>query len=138
MNFQSLKSMIDNLIQTYNCGSCNSKVDESNVEVVWTAWTNVNVEIECPQCKKHTIVRAQVYALDVPTSSFSPEQITQLKEKISESGWLSAEALWDIELSLEWIKENKNSIKDTSIVEISKKLKTRNISVDDIFTQIDE
>ena len=100
MNFQSLKSMIDNLIQTYNCTSCNSSVNESNVEVVGTAGSNVNIEIECPQCEKHTIVRAQVYALDIPVTNFSPEQIDELKEKLTKNGKMTPEVLQTLDQSL--------------------------------------
>ena len=133
MNFQSLKSMIDNLIQTYNCTSCNSSVNESNVEVVGTAGSNVNIEIECPQCEKHTIVRAQVYALDIPVTNFSPEQIDELKEKLTKNGKMTPEVLQTLDQSLWSIPENKDAIKDVSIISLNKKLKTKNVSISDMF-----
>ena len=116
MNFQSLKTMIDNLVQTYTCPSCQSEVNDDNVEVVGTAWTNINVEVGCPNCWKHAIVRAQVFTLDLPTLNISQEQLEWLKWQV-----------WTIDL------RNKNAIKDEQIVEINKTIKKSNCSVEELF-----
>ena len=120
MNFQSLKTMIDNLVQTYNCPSCQSEVSDTNVEVVGTAWTNINVEVGCPNCGKHAIVRAQVFTLDLPSLNISQEQLERLK-------W----QLWIIDL------RNKNAIKDTQIVALNKAFKQKNCSVEELFKSED-
>jgi len=116
MNFQSLKIMIDNLVQTYTCPSCQSEVGDTNVEVVGTAGTNINVEVGCPNCGKHAIVRAQVLTLDLPSLNISQEQLE----------WLKGQA-WTIGL------RNKNAIKDTQIVELNRTIKKRNCSVEELF-----
>lgn len=133
MNFQSLKSMVNNLIQTYRCASCSSPVDETNVEIVWTAWSSVNVEIECPECRKHIIVRAQVYAIDLPSDKANPEWLKELQETLENTHPNSNLSVAGMEKILNWQIVNKNAIKDETIVDLNKTLKTRNISVDDIF-----
>ncbi len=116
MNFQSLKTMIDNLVQTYACPSCTSKIDDTNVEIVWTAGSNINVEVACPQCEKHSIIRAQVIPLDLPSLNISKEQIEWIK--------------WQL-----WITETKNEdrIKDSQIVDLNRAIKKNNCSIEELF-----
>ncbi len=112
--------MIDNLVQTYTCPSCQSEVNDTNVEVVWTAWTNINVEVGCPNCGKHAIVRAQVFTLDLPSLNISQEQLEWLKGQIG-----------TIDM------RNKNAIKDEQIVELNKTIKKNNCSVEELFKMED-
>ena len=118
MNFQSLKTMIDNLVQTYACPSCSSSIDDTNVDVVWTAWNNINVEVGCPKCGKHSIIRAQVMTLDLPALNVSKEQIEWIKWQL----WLSQEV-------------NKNMIKDSEIVELNRAIKKNNCSIEELFRE---
>lgn len=118
MNFQSLKSMVDNLVQTYRCPSCDSTIDDTNVEVVWTAGSNINVEVGCPKCEKHSIIRAQVVSLDLPTLNINKDQLEGIKGQL----WI-------------WKKKNKDSIKDEQIVNINKAIKKENCSIEELFKE---
>ena len=116
MNFQSLKIMVDNLIQTYTCPSCQSEVSDKNVEVIWTAGTNLNVDVECPNCWKHAMIRSQVVSIELPALNLSQEQLEWLKWQI-----------WTIDV------KNKNTIKDEQIIEINRTIKKNNCSVEELF-----
>ncbi len=133
MNFQSLKSMVDSLVQTYICPTCNSWVDDRSVEVVWTAGTNINIEVACPNCWKHSIVRAQVFSLDVPLNNLNPEQIDELQERLEDihKNGLQLEGEADFPKK----RINKDAIKDIQITELNKDLKKRNFSVTDMFAE---
>ncbi|MDQ7009669.1 MAG: hypothetical protein Q9M94_05250 [Candidatus Gracilibacteria bacterium] len=105
MNFQTLKGMVDSLVQTFSCPECNSGVDENCVDVMGTAGQNINVDVICPHCHKHSIIRAQILALEIPIQDIKIESNT--KKKIL--------------------------IKDSQIIELNKNLKSNNISISELF-----
>lgn len=105
MNYQALKTMIEWIINNHTCPYCQSKINWTNIDIIWAAGNNVNIDIECPNCKKHSIVKSQVIQLDA-------QNIQKLKNNLD-------------------IKSNK-SIKDSEISELSKDLKTRKLTVEDL------
>jgi len=117
MNYKALKWMIDNLTKTYNCPECNWEVDEAWVDIIWAAGTTINIDIECPNCGKHSMIKSEVITLDL--------------SNIQNIAWLQ----W----TLEWVIQKntavdpKNLIKDKQIVDLNKDLKKTNFLVEDLF-----
>ena len=119
MNYSMMKNLIESLIQNFACPDCNSKVNDTNAEVVWAAWSAVNLDMICPNCSKHTMIRAEMTAMNLSSmpwfdklkESFSKEIKTQLKR---------AEK-----------KDSKPKINDKVIVDVNNLLKQENINVDD-------
>ena len=117
MNFQSLKWMIDSLVKTYKCPECNHDVSEKNVDIVWAAGSTINIDVECPSCKRHSMVRTEVLSVDLANGNISKDKINTIKEAIKgikKSGIIK-------------------NIKDEEIVELNKELKKEDLSVDDLF-----
>lgn len=109
MNYQALKSMIENLVKTFKCKECWNYITEENIDIVWAAWNNVNIDIECPNCKKHTMLKSQVIQIDLSNIKDLKNNLLNLKTKI------------------------ENPIKDEEMIKLSKDLKNRNISAKDLF-----
>lgn len=133
MNFQAIKWMVDSLVETFSCPECNSRVDDSCVDVMWTAGQNINVDVICNKCSKHTIIRAQMLALEIP--------IQDIKMK-SNNIW----KIEEMQAKLDNIEKNKGHIenmkvtkskstliKDSQIIELNKNLKSNNISMEELF-----
>lgn len=117
MNYQALKTMIESILNSYKCAECGSSVTADNIDIMWAAWNNVNIDIECPKCKKHAMVKSQIMQMNV-------NNIEQLKENLDKiKGSL---------LNLNtWIKSEL--IKDKDIIDLSKDLKNKNIEAWDLF-----
>lgn len=61
MNYKVLKSLIESLISHFQCPMCSERnIQENHVEIMGVAGNHVNLEIVCPKCGKHTIVKAEV------------------------------------------------------------------------------
>lgn len=105
MNYEALSTMINNLIEWYKCPDCQSNVTPNDIDIVWAAWSTVNLDVACKNCWKHSMVKTQIMHIN-------PNQINALKEKIT------------------WNKQT--IIKDTQITELSKDLKHRKVKVSDI------
>lgn len=136
MNFQALKWMVDSLIQIYSCPECNSKIWEESIEIMWTAWENINVEVECPNCKKHSILRAQMVTLELPVQEIKikAEEINSQITKSMQNKLDEIEKFkWHIEDMKTDSKNKYNLIKDTQIIELNKNLKSNNISMSELF-----
>jgi DNA-directed RNA polymerase subunit RPC12/RpoP len=82
MNYQALKSMIDNLVKNYKCNECWSNITDNNIDIVWAAWNNVNIDIECPKCKKHAMLKSQVIQIDINNIKDLKNNLLHLKSKI--------------------------------------------------------
>jgi len=117
MNYKALKWMIDNLTKTYACPECNSEVDEWSVDIIWAAWTTINIDIECVNCWKHSMIKSEVITLDL--------------SQIQNIPWIQG-AIWNIVPQIAQI-DPKLLIKDEQIVELNKDLKKTNIWVEDLF-----
>lgn len=119
MNFQSLKWMIDTLIKTYKCPECNSDVSESNVDIMWAAWSTVNIDIECTNCGKHSMIKTEVLAIDLTNKAFSAKNIEKLKKSL---------LLWSWKLVT-----NNKAIMDEEIIKLNNNLKQTKLNVSDLF-----
>lgn len=120
MNFQSLKSMIDSLVKTYKCPECGHDVNESNVDIIWAAGNTINIDVECPSCKKHSMVRTEVLAVDLSNPEVAKWKLELIKWALNE-------------IKRKKQAETKNAIKDKDIIDLNKSLKNENFSASDLF-----
>lgn len=104
--------MIESMISGFKCPECSSPVQDTNVDIVWAAWSTLNLDVVCPSCSKHTMVKSEVLSLDLAKLA---------SWKIS----------WKFSLNN---KSNELSIRDEHIVDLDKNLKKKSISVNDLFS----
>jgi len=105
MNYKALNSMIKNLINWYKCPECQSKIESTDIDIVWAAWTTVNLDILCKKCNRHSMIKSQIIHINL-------EQIKSIKNEI--------------------ISDTKRSIQDNQIIKLSKDLKNKQVNVSDI------
>lgn len=120
MNYQILKNIIENLLQSFECPSCSSEISEQNLEIVWAAWSSINVNVNCWSCNKSTLIRTEVATINLwkIDGLKIPDEI---KSKIQN-------------LKSEIAPVKKTFINDEEIISLNKKLK--NISwVEDLFSK---
>lgn len=113
MNYLILKHIIEATLVNFRCKECNSKVTEWSLNILGTAWSLVNIEVICPNCKTNWIIKAEVWVI---SQSWAPI------------------SLWDIKNTNTINNENikKEVIKDSDITDIRNNLKIKN-SVNDLF-----
>jgi len=120
MNYKALKWMMENLTTTYKCPECNSEVDEWFVDIIWAAWNTINIDIECHECHKHSMIKSEVISLDL-------SQVQNIE-------WLQNSLKWLI-WNKQQVVQNKDLIKDEHIVELNKDLKKWEIWVSELFKE---
>jgi len=127
MNYSNLKSMVNSLIKWYSCPSCKTKkIWEQDIDIIGAAGNTVNINMKCPTCFSQFMARVEVVWMDA--SKFSelwawalkmwPESIKNTLNNIN--GWKN-------------IQTSEKEIKDEAIVDLSKNLKSRKLSVEDLF-----
>lgn len=121
MNYQALKWMLESIVKSYKCPSCNNLISENNVDIIWAAWTTVNIDIECSICKKHSMIKAEMTQINLWEINFSKEWLSWIKE------WLEKMKNSNIAWKISRIK-----IKDETIINLSKDLKKTWVSISDI------
>ena len=119
MNFQSLKWMIDTLVKTFNCPECNSEVNDSSVDIMWAAGSTINIDIMCPNCWKHSMVKTEVLAIDLSAKGISAENIEKLKKSLMS---------WNSKMDI-----NVSKIKDDEIKGLNNDLNKDDLNVSDLF-----
>ncbi len=125
--------MIDNLVKNHKCPMCQSDITDENIDIIGAAGTTLNIDVECPRCQKHTMIRAEIAQIDARTfwvwkagaenfkeyfDNFKKSLLTKNNRRIN-SG------------ETDEIK-NEDIIKDTEIIHLSKSLKSKKISVSDL------
>ena len=122
MNYQILKNIIDNLLNSFTCPSCTCPISEKDIEIVGAAWNTINVNVNCPECHKNAMIRTEVAHINL--DNINPANIpADIQQKINS-------LKWDI-LNVWTVK--KSTINDKQITELNKDLK--NISwVDDLLS----
>lgn len=133
MNFKALKWMIDSLVKTYKCPECGNEVNDNNVDVIGAAGTTINIDVECPSCGKHSMIKSEVMSLDLTNWSMTPDKLQKIKETLGQlNGSIKTEFIeWNLKEANE-IKKNKKSllsIKDNEIVELNSELKQEELNV---------
>jgi hypothetical protein len=57
-------------------------VNDNNVDVIGAAGTTVNIDIECPSCGKHSMIKSEVMSLDLTQSNLTPDKIAMIKDTL--------------------------------------------------------
>jgi len=129
-----LKNMVDNLITAYSCPFCGSKnISEQNIDIIGAAWNTVNIDMECPSCKKHFMAKTEV--VQVNASNINTETLKKLQNSLLALKWKIG---WDITLGWQVLKNNDSSkkvlLRDEEIISLQKELKEKKIlKVEDLF-----
>ena len=124
MNFQTLKWMIENLIKNFACPVCSSAIKENNVEIIGAAGSTVNIDIECPECKKHALIKAELSHSEGSMPA-SKDKIAAIKDALKTISGASQNTTEE--------DDEKVFIKDEEIVSLSQSLKNKKVSVSDLF-----
>ena len=126
--------MVDNLITAYSCPFCGSKnISEQNIDIIGAAWNTVNIDMECPSCKKHFMAKTEV--VQVNASNINTETLKKLQNSLLSLKWKIG---WDITLGWQVLKNNDSSkkvlLRDEEIISLQKELKEKKIlKVEDLF-----
>ena len=135
MNFQALKWMIENLVKNHRCPMCQNTISEANIDVIGAAGTTININLECPSCKKHTMIRAEIANFDVSHMGMSKEGIENFKQYLENfKKSFSGEGI-SIDVSENMKKQTTTLIEDSQIIDLSKTLKSKKISASDLFSE---
>lgn len=128
MNYQMLKTLLDSLTLNFKCPNCSSWINENNLEIVWAAWTSINLDVFCPKCEKHTFVKAEVSQINLwNIVDFNSGNIEEFKEKLHKK-------LTSINFkksNLDDSKTIKAQINDKEILELRDTLKNEHMKVED-------
>lgn len=132
MNFKALKWMIDSLVKTYKCPECAAEVSDNNVDVIGAAGSTINIDVECPNCGKHSMIKSEVVSLDLSKSNITPQQLQTLQQRLSKvRPNIRAEVIASQD---EDVHQNTiESIKDEEIVDLNDQLKSEDLNVSDLF-----
>lgn len=126
MNYKTLKWMLESLVKVYKCPMCNAEINENNVDIVWAAWNTVNIDIECHNCKKHSMIKAEINSINLTSLNLQDNWIDWLKKSLEQIKWQIIKTKSDE--SEKWEK-----ITDKEIVDLNKKLKNSNLNASDLF-----
>jgi hypothetical protein len=107
---------------------CHSTVSDNTMDIIWAAWNTINIDIECEKCKKHTMIKAEIAHVDVSNLQIWSDTLSQLKNQFQ-----SIRSRFPSEISQEHTKTE--AIMDNQIVELSRDLKGKNMSVSDLFKE---
>lgn len=136
MNFKALKWMIDSLVKTYKCPECGNEVNDNNVDVIGAAGTTINIDVECPGCGKHSMIKSEVMSLDLTNQNITPDKLQQIKETLGKLNWnIKAEFIDGTNEESKKISEAKKqekAIKDKEIVNLNSELKQEELNVEDL------
>ncbi len=124
MNYKTLKWMLESLVKVYKCPMCNAEINENNVDIVWAAWNTVNIDIECQNCKKHSMIKAEINSINLIPLNLWDTWVEWLKKSLEDIKW---KMLTDNNTS------NTDKITDTEIVKLNKILKNTNLNAQDLF-----
>lgn len=120
MNYQILKSIFESILQNFKCPACESKIWESNLEIIWAAGSTVNLNIICPSCWRHSFIKAEISQINLSNfSHLTKDKLIKMKEFLQ--GNVS--------------NENKNksiSINEKEIIDLKNLLNQSHIWVNDL------
>lgn len=117
MNFQSLKWMVDSIVESYSCPECTSWVNDWNVDIIWAAWSTINIDILCENCWKHSMIKTEILSVNLDKWSIPQENLNKIKSLL-ENSWK--------------IISSKKLIKDDVIVNLNKDLRKSKMDVTDL------
>lgn len=120
MNYNVFKTLVDVLVKTYKCPNCQAEINENSIDIVGAAGTTINVDIACPTCKRHSIIKAEATQVNANMMNFwENPSIESIKKSLSS---LIAKN-----------KKVENPIKDEDIVNLNKDFKNPELTIEDLF-----
>jgi len=120
MNYWALKWLVETVVQNYNCPECNAKVTDENIDVIGAAGNTINIDIECSDCGKHSMVKSEVLTFDLAKLPISEGNLGNIKMSIDAIKWK--------------LRQPKaNLIKDEQIVDLNTTLRKKNFNASDLF-----
>lgn len=123
--------MIENLVKSFACPACNSGIKETSVEIIWAAGSTVNIDIECPMCKKHALIKAELAYADMGNMNLGKDKLEAVKDILKAMG---NKASLEQETTT-YPSQPVDVIDDKKIVELSQNLKNKNLSVSDLLKE---
>lgn len=111
MNYLALKNMMETITKTYQCPDCAWIIEDSNIEIMWTAGNTININIFCPKCQNYNIMKAEVTY--VWNKIINKQMIEKLQKEII-------------------ARKKVNSLKDKDITDLNNKLKNENLNISDL------
>jgi hypothetical protein len=138
MNFWMLKNMVDNLVSQYSCPFCSGKeISEQHIDIVGAAGNTVNIDMHCPACEKHFMVKTEVIQMELwNMDSAKLEQIQQslmaLKGKLG--GNIDIEPSVGSPKAAKQSQKETQKIKEENILWLHKELKKDGFSAQDLFS----
>lgn len=126
MNYKTLKWMLESLVKVYKCPMCNAEINENNVDIVWAAGNTVNIDIECQNCKKHSMIKAEINSINLIPLNIWETWVEWLKKSLENIKW---------QMTNNEITSNDKKITDIEIVKLNKKLKNSNLNASDLFNE---
>jgi len=127
MNYKTLKWMLESLVKVYKCPMCNAEVSENAVDIVWAAWNTVNIDIECENCKKHSMIKAEINNVNIIPINVWENWIEWLKQSLEN---IKSKITQNTRAN-----SNTTKITDTEIIDLNKKLKSIDLNAQDLFTE---
>ncbi len=77
-----LKNMVENLVSTYTCPFCSAtNISEQYIDIMGAAGNTVNIDMLCPSCKKHFMVKTEVMQIEL--GSLSTDKLAQIQNSLS-------------------------------------------------------
>ena len=134
--------MIDSLVKTYKCPECGNEVNDNNVDVIGAAGTTINIDVECPGCGKHSMIKSEVMSLDLTNQNITPDKLQQIKETLGKlNGNIKTEFIdgnSEESIKLAEAKKQEKAIKDKEIVNLNSELKQEELNVEDLLGDDDK
>jgi hypothetical protein len=122
MNYNVFKTLVDVLVKTYKCPNCSAEVNENSIDIVGAAGSTINVDIACPTCKQHSIIKAEATQVNANMMDFwANPNLESIKKSLS-----------NLLVNRNRVV-NENPIKDADIVSLNKDFKNPEIRVEDLF-----
>lgn len=121
MNYGALKWLVETVVQNYVCPECNANVNDINIDVIWAAGNTVNIDIECPSCGKHSMIKSEVISFDMTKMMIPKEHLDNIQANI------------EIIKGKQLKHQKELAIKDEIIVDLNRDLKKKNFNASDLF-----
>ena len=114
MNYLILKSIIESTIAHFACKNCGGKISERDVQIIGSGGNGVNMEVHCPHCKAEWIIKAEISMVQ---DGNMPNTVPTGMEFVG-----------TVELP------TGEKIQDADIVALHEKLRSGNLSVQDLLS----
>lgn len=117
MNYEALTWLIKSILINFRCDNCTSFIYSKDINLVNIEWRWVTLSIDCPRCKKKSMIKSEVVSIDLSKLDITEKQLMWIKNTFNDK------SIWD----------TKNLINDNFIVELDKNLKKEKLKAEDLF-----